>query len=151
VGVWGGGFASGALKFYTVETEEKGKFELHTWPIGFVDHALGLVGEMDKGLLVFQDLTNPRRVTPETGSTSSAEPSTTWTEFTLGTVDPATGEVSNELSFQASQNTRWTAWPGRVPNKNEWEIKWFQPSGMSSSPTLDCQPESKEVLPFEGS
>jgi hypothetical protein len=123
VGVYGGGRAADALRFYALETKVKGLYEFHTWPIGFVDHALGLVGT--EGLFTFQDLTNPRK-DPETGvsTTSVGGEPTAWTQFTLGGIDPQTGASTPKVSFGTPDVSFWAVWPA-AQGHGAWDVKWY--------------------------
>jgi hypothetical protein len=119
VGVYEGGSVSTALRFYTIQSRNKTTFELHTWPIGFVDHALALVGPPDSGLFAFQDLTNPH--SDPAGSAVGQDQPATFTDFVLGGPDPETGREVSMLSFGPGKS-RWVAFPRA---NGEWEIKWY--------------------------
>jgi hypothetical protein len=87
------------VQVYTIENPDDAELSsLHTWPIGIIDHALGLVGS--DGFYNLQDIVNPK----PTDSDSH------WQTFKLG----SDGLVTNDLPGV------WRVYPGG----NGWELKW---------------------------
>lgn len=107
---WVGVIPSGSpVQVYTVESPNKGQVELHTYPIGIVDHVLGLVGA--GGVLNLSDITNP--------SSTEFTPGTTvdWTSFKFG----GDGDKGNSVTY-AGKAGGWIAVPAGY---EAWTVKWY--------------------------
>ena len=68
--------AAAPLSFYP-RSGSDGKVELHSYPIGIMDHALGLVGKTRDSLKAFTDLANPA------ATAFPADTVADWTSFTM--------------------------------------------------------------------
>ena len=94
-------------------TGQKGMYELHTYPVGVVDHALGLVGN-NGGLLQLTDVTMPASTTFPVGTTCD------WTSFSLGgSRDPDT--EGDTLQYNGAKG-KWVAFPGA---SGTWKVTWL--------------------------
>ncbi|RYP49625.1 hypothetical protein DL769_011054 [Monosporascus sp. CRB-8-3] len=91
------------VQVFTVESEKKGLVELHTYPIGIVDHALGLHGP--PGLLSLVDLPNPKMDDPEDGTVK------VWDTFRV-----SDGKLVNEGEGE------WYTFPLETGG---WVVKWY--------------------------
>ncbi|RYO89236.1 hypothetical protein DL766_004544 [Monosporascus sp. MC13-8B] len=94
------------VQVFTLESEKKGLVELHTYPIGIVDHALGLHGP--PGLLTFVDLPNPRMGDPEDGMVK------VWDTFRV-----SGGKLVN------GGEGEWYTFPLQTGG---WVVKWYDGS-----------------------
>lgn len=90
------------VQVYPVESDKEGCNELHTYPVGIVDHSIGLMGP--PGLLDLVDMTNPRTVQPGEGTVAQ------WDTFRI-----SDGKLSNDVDGQ------WLAFPSQG---NSWTLKW---------------------------
>ena len=102
------------VKVYTVPsgTGQKGLYELHTYPIGIVDHALGLVG--NGGLLQLTDVAQPASTTFPVGTTCD------WTSFSLGgSRDP---DIKGDTLQYNGARGKWVAFPGAG---GSWKVTWL--------------------------
>ncbi|KAI5856688.1 hypothetical protein GGS23DRAFT_607995 [Durotheca rogersii] len=90
------------VRVYAVEGAKEGVNELHTYPVGIVDHSLGLVGP--PGFLTLVDLMNPSTVKPGDGNVAQ------WDTFVI-----SDGKVTNDAVGQ------WLAFPG---HDDTWKVKW---------------------------
>ncbi|CAJ2504718.1 Uu.00g121120.m01.CDS01 [Anthostomella pinea] len=102
---------TGPIKVYQTDSKKEGCKELHTYPIGIVDHSLGLVGP--PALLTFVDMVNPDGADPGNGAVAM------WDTFRV-----EDGKVTNDAEGQ------WLAFPDV---KKSWKVKWSD----GSSPTID--------------
>ena len=103
------------VQFYTIPSNKSsGLLELHTYPIGFVDHALAVVGS--QGLLVFRDITNPAATSIPVGTILD------YSSFSFGE-KPATNDTSANVLRYASGSRRgkWVAFP---QNGGDWTVMW---------------------------
>ncbi|KAI1827072.1 hypothetical protein F4861DRAFT_536549 [Xylaria intraflava] len=91
-----------AVKVYFASSEKPGYSELHTYPIGIVDHALGLCGS--DGLLTLKDTVNPAGVKPDEGQVFQ------WDVFQI-----ANGKLTNHGEGS------WLAFPAA---EGGWTLKW---------------------------
>ncbi|KAI0007568.1 hypothetical protein F4779DRAFT_591338 [Xylariaceae sp. FL0662B] len=98
------------LTVYPVDSEKEGCNELHTYPVGFVDHSLALVGP--PGLLTLVDMMNPDSVSPDDGNVALFD--------TFRIVD---GKVTNDSDGQ------WLAFPD---TNNEWKVKWSDGTAVTT-------------------
>ncbi|KAI0105126.1 hypothetical protein GGR51DRAFT_204539 [Nemania sp. FL0031] len=106
-----------AVRVYQTGSEKKGCTELHTYPVGIVDHALGLVGS--NGLMTLTDMVNPEGTKPGNGL---------WDAF----------RVSNSRLTNDGQGT-WVAFP---TGKSSWSVKWADGSAFM---TTDYMPVEIEM------
>lgn len=90
------------VQVYPVESDKEGCSELHTYPVGIVDHSIGLMGP--PGLLTLVDMTNPRTVQPGEGTVAQ------WDTFRI-----SDGKLGNDVDGQ------WLAFPTQG---NSWTLKW---------------------------
>lgn len=90
------------VRVYATESERNGCSELHTYPVGIVDHSIGLVGQ--PSLLTLVDMVNPREAEPNVGDV------TLFNTFRL-----TDGKLTNDIEGQ------WMAFPG---SGNSWKVKW---------------------------
>ncbi|CAK7202772.1 hypothetical protein SEUCBS139899_005499 [Sporothrix eucalyptigena] len=60
-------------------------YELHSYPIGIIDHALGLNGSSSDGVRYLVDVANPNKTASNTNGGDGASPD--WQSFTLGDFD----------------------------------------------------------------
>ena len=102
VGVWHDKRAAQQAQVYPIESPNKGQVELHTWPIGIVDHVVGLIGS--EAILELKDLVMPASTTWPVGTAVD------WTSFVMN-FDPASKDTAGELSY--ARGGRWVAFPGR--------------------------------------
>ncbi|KAF3064356.1 hypothetical protein GL218_01033 [Daldinia childiae] len=96
------------VKVYTVDSEKQGCNELHTYPVGIVDHSIGLMGPPD--LLTLVDMMNPQTVKPGEGDIAQ------WDTFQL-----TDGKVTNNAEGQ------WLAFPN---GHDTWKVKWTDGSAV---------------------
>ncbi|KAL7622593.1 hypothetical protein AAE478_008103 [Parahypoxylon ruwenzoriense] len=96
------------VKVYTVESQKEGLNELHTYPVGIVDHSIGLLGP--PGLLTLVDMMNPHNVQPGEGTIAQ------WDTFRVDD-----GKVTNDGAGQ------WLAFPGP---RDTWKVKWSDGSAV---------------------
>ncbi|KAI1799651.1 hypothetical protein F4811DRAFT_88569 [Daldinia bambusicola] len=90
------------VKVYTVDSEKEGCNELHTYPVGIVDHSIGLLGPPD--LLTLVDMMNPHSIKPGDGNIAQ------WDTFQL-----SDGKLTNDVEGQ------WLAFPS---GRDAWQVKW---------------------------
>ena len=95
---------SNPITVYTLQNE-KGGMELHTYPIGIVDHALGLHGR--RGLMTFVEMVNPKK---EKGGDDGLV--SYWDTF----------RVSEDEKLVNEGDGRWFAFP---TFKDSWVVKWY--------------------------
>ncbi|KAK0618267.1 hypothetical protein B0T17DRAFT_464697, partial [Bombardia bombarda] len=111
---------STALRFYPVTNKETSMVELHTYPVGVVDHALALIGSESQGLLDLSDVVNPDSFTTPKGTKCD------WKSFHLA----SSGDSVNTLTYGgAGKNGRWVAFPSG--NGAEWTVKWKDSNAMT--------------------
>lgn len=91
-----------AIRIYQTGSEKKGCSELHTYPVGIVDHALGLLGS--NGLMTLMDMVNPSGTKPADGLVME------WDGF----------RVANSKLTNDGQGT-WVAFP---TGTRSWSVKW---------------------------
>ncbi|KAI2466314.1 hypothetical protein F4781DRAFT_406328 [Annulohypoxylon bovei var. microspora] len=96
------------VRVYTVQGEKDGLNELHTYPVGIVDHSVGLLGP--PGLLTLVDMMNPSTVKPGEGEVAQ------WDTFRLDE-----GKLTNDGEGQ------WLAFPGVGAT---WNVKWSDGSAV---------------------
>ncbi|XXG95358.1 hypothetical protein Hte_001620 [Hypoxylon texense] len=113
LGVYDGDDVS-AVQVYPVESDKQGCSELHTYPVGIVDHTIGLMGP--PGLLTLVDMTNPRTVQPGDGTVAQ------WDTFRI-----SDGKLSNDVDGQ------WLAFPSQG---NSWSLKWSDGSAMITADSM---------------
>lgn len=89
------------VQVYPVESDKEGCNELHTYPVGIVDHSIGLMGP--PGLLTLVDITNPT-IQPGEGTVVQ------WDTFRI-----SDGKLTNNIDGQ------WLAFPTQG---NGWKVKW---------------------------
>lgn len=132
----------GAVEWYPVAGASKGTWEMHTYPIGIVDHTLALVGT--NGLYSFVDLTNPAATTFPVGTAAL------WSEWCLKNFPPITIQCVPAISDGSAtiseipevprdnlvyyggkgagnEHAGWQAFP---TGNNEWDIKWNNGSAI---------------------
>ncbi|KAI1111459.1 hypothetical protein F5Y14DRAFT_425077 [Nemania sp. NC0429] len=107
-----------AVRVYQAASEKKGCIQLHTYPIGIVDHALGLVGS--DGLMTLTDMVNP-----------AAPPK------------PADGQVAEWDSFRVSDTKlttdrvgKWVAFP---ISESSWSVKWTDGSAFMTADYMPAE------------
>lgn len=88
---------------YTTEGSKEGLLELHTYPVGVVDHALGLHGP--PGLLNLVDLANPEKETDDDDLVK------VWDTFRI-----EDGKLLNDGEGE------WYSFPAR---RGGWILKWY--------------------------
>lgn len=103
-----------AVQFYTVNGGKPGHVELHTYPIGIVDHALALRGAGEQ--LDFLNVVNPATIPVPAGEIYD------WTSFSLAADPEDAGKPANCLDYAAGEDGRWVAVPSG--NEGEWSVKW---------------------------
>ncbi|RYP03642.1 hypothetical protein DL764_005021 [Monosporascus ibericus] len=111
------------VQVFTLESKKKGLVELHTYPIGIVDHALGLQGP--PGLLTFVDLVNPRMGDPEDGTVK------VWDTFRV-----SDGKLINEGQGE------WCAFPLQTGG---WVVKWYDGSRAIIANYMPVEIHMREV------
>ncbi|KAI1361656.1 hypothetical protein F5Y08DRAFT_12245 [Xylaria arbuscula] len=107
IGVYEGDEDS-AIRVYKTSSTKAGCSQLHTYPIGIVDHALALVGS--NGLMTLTDMVNPAGAKPE-----DAE----WDAFRV-----SDGKLTND------GEGRWVAFPGA---EDSWSLKWTDGSAFMTA------------------
>ncbi|KAI1758588.1 hypothetical protein GGR53DRAFT_524550 [Hypoxylon sp. FL1150] len=107
LGVFDGNKVS-PIQVYQIESEKEDCIELHTYPVGIVDHTLGLMGP--PGLLALVDMTNPRTIDPGEGTVAQ------WDTFRI-----TKGKLGNSIDGQ------WLAFPGQ---NDRWAVKWSDGSAV---------------------
>ena len=105
---------SNPITVYTLPNDEGG-MELHTYPIGIVDHALGLHGR--RGLMTFVEMVNPRK-----GKGDDDELVSYWDTF----------RVSQDEKLVNQGDGRWFAFPTL---KDGWVVKWYDSKFEDSAHT----------------
>lgn len=95
--------ASSFTKVCVHPSKKKGLSELHTYPVGIVDHALGLEGK--PGVTTLVDITNPANPKTQDGQPLA------WDSFRV-----ADGKLT------VDGEGHWDAFPG--PKQGDWTIKW---------------------------
>ncbi|KAI1128341.1 hypothetical protein F5Y10DRAFT_265252 [Nemania abortiva] len=100
-----------AVRVYQSSSEKKGCTELHTYPVGIVDHALGLVGS--NGLMTLTDMVNPAGTKPGDGVEAL------WDAF----------RVSNSRLTNDGKGT-WVAFP---TGTTSWSVKWADGSAFMTT------------------
>ncbi|KAJ2904725.1 hypothetical protein MKZ38_007343 [Zalerion maritima] len=144
------------LEFYVIEGVSEGTWEIHTYPIGIVDHALGLVGM--NGLLKFTDITNPAATSYTEGTTAI------WTEWGLDKFPPIViqdngiacvpVESSEEVGVgkrevprdqlvyysgkgAGNEYAKWMAFPG--DGEGDWNIFWNNGSAITTANSMPIE------------
>ncbi|KAK1768352.1 hypothetical protein QBC33DRAFT_513967 [Phialemonium atrogriseum] len=122
IGVFHG---SSAVRIYAVpgrsEAGSNQLVELHTYPIGIVDHALALSGAGEQLDLV--NLVNPAATTSAGGDDTYD-----WTSFSLDSQPRDAGKPANCVDYSADRAGRWVAIP--AGNEDEWSVKWQGADGI---------------------
>jgi hypothetical protein len=108
IGIYEGDDTS-AIRVYQTGSKKKGYTELHTYPVGIVDHALGLIGS--NGLMTLMDMVNPEGTKPADGLVME------WDAF----------RVSNSRLTNEGQGA-WVAFPTA---KRSWSVKWADGKSLS--------------------
>ncbi|KAI0969645.1 hypothetical protein F4678DRAFT_166740 [Xylaria arbuscula] len=90
------------IRVYQTSSKKAGCSQLHTYPVGVVDHALALVGS--DGLMALTDMVNPSGAKPADGQV------TEWDTF----------RISDDRLTNDGQG-RWVAFPGA---RSSWSVKW---------------------------
>ncbi|KAI1388040.1 uncharacterized protein F4822DRAFT_300728 [Hypoxylon trugodes] len=96
------------VQVYPVDSEKEGCNELHTYPVGIVDHSIALLGP--PGLLTLVDMMNPRTIQPGDGTIAQ------WDTFRI-----ADGKLANDADGQ------WLAFPD---GRGSWKVKWSDGSAV---------------------
>ncbi|KAI1077941.1 hypothetical protein F5B20DRAFT_549873 [Whalleya microplaca] len=109
LGLFGGDIEP--VKVYPVDSTKEGCNELHTYPVGFVDHSIGLYGP--PGLLTLVDMMNPDSIVPDDGSVAVFD--------TFRIVD---NKVTNDAEGQ------WLAFPD---GSNDWKVKWSDGTAVTTA------------------
>jgi len=117
------------VQVYSVTNPEKQTCELHQYPVGIIDHVLGLVGPEHEGPLTLMDIADPKtRPIPQDRVMD-------WTSFRpLATNDSTTGDQdrspaaplppnTEKLTYTGKAKGRWAAFPGSTPG--EWTVTWY--------------------------
>ncbi|KAI0407249.1 hypothetical protein F4802DRAFT_46704 [Xylaria palmicola] len=99
------------IRVYQTSSSKKGCTQLHTYPVGIVDHALALVGA--DGLMTLTDMVNPAGSKPVDGRV------TEWEEF----------KVSDTKLTNNGQGS-WIAFP---TTKSSWSVKWTDGSAFTTA------------------
>ncbi|ERT03086.1 uncharacterized protein SPSK_09650 [Sporothrix schenckii 1099-18] len=137
-----------AAKFYVTQSGPTGSpaasyYELHTYPIGIVDHALGLNGSATAGLRHLVDVVNPGAAGAGTGGDNAPD----WKSFTLDNFDTLAGgddkgddngaegraEIDiakrippplplNGFSYGGSDHGKWLVFPR---GSNTFVVAWY--------------------------
>ncbi|KAI0201656.1 hypothetical protein F4808DRAFT_108258 [Astrocystis sublimbata] len=92
------------IRVYQTSSAKKGCSELHTYPIGIVDHALGLVGS--NGLMTLTDMVNPLGAKPADGQDME------WDSFRIS---------DSKLTNDGEGYGTWVVFP---TTKSSWTVKW---------------------------
>ncbi|GAP89389.1 hypothetical protein SAMD00023353_4000170 [Rosellinia necatrix] len=98
------------VRVYQTSSEKTGCSQLHTYPIGIVDHALALVGS--NGLMALTDMVNPAGTKPDDGRAME------WDTFRV-----ADSKLTND-----GKGT-WVAFP----TKTSWTVKWTDGSAFMTT------------------
>ncbi|KAJ8120504.1 hypothetical protein ONZ43_g2802 [Nemania bipapillata] len=112
-----------AIRVYQTGSEKKGCTELHTYPVGIVDHALGLVGS--NGLMTLMDMVNPEGIKPGDGVVAE------WDAF----------RVSNSRLTNDGQGT-WVAFPTAM---RSWSVKWADDILLGNGAGWICHGKLREA------
>ncbi|KAI0164141.1 hypothetical protein GGR57DRAFT_498246 [Xylariaceae sp. FL1272] len=101
------------VQVYPSKSQKPGCMELHTYPVGIIDHSLGLVGE--PGFLSFTDMVNPEGMEP--GVVYDEDDVFHWDTFAV--------DANHMLTDTSSQGV-WRAYPstGDSAGDDDWEVKW---------------------------
>ncbi|TGJ79562.1 hypothetical protein E0Z10_g9210 [Xylaria hypoxylon] len=100
-----------AIRVYRTSSKKQGCSQLHTYPVGIVDHAIALVGS--DGLMTLTDMVNPSGAKPADGLV------TQWDSF----------RISDTKLTNDGQGS-WVAFPAA---KNSWSVKWTDGSAFMTS------------------
>ncbi|KAI1431044.1 hypothetical protein GGR50DRAFT_690042 [Xylaria sp. CBS 124048] len=111
-----------AIRVFPTSSEKTGYSELHTYPIGIVDHALGLIGY--DGLLALKDTVNPAGVKPQEGQV-----------FEWDTFQVVNGKLTNH------GEGKWLAFPSA---RDGWTVNWSDGTGFV---TTDYMPVEISLEP----
>ncbi|KAI1164438.1 hypothetical protein F5B18DRAFT_252862 [Nemania serpens] len=111
----GDGFSP--IRVYQASSEKKGCIQLHTYPIGIVDHALGLVGS--DGLMTLTDMVNPAAPKPTGGVIVE------WDAFQVS---------DNKLTTDGAGS--WAAFP---TSKTSWSLKWTDGSAFMTADYMPAE------------
>lgn len=122
VGVWHDKRAAQQAIVYPIESS-KGKVELHTWPIGIVDHVLGLVG--GGATLTLKDIMQAPTV--PAGTTAD------WKNFVLK-FDPASDNKEGAVAY--ANGGQWVVFPG--PNGG-YHVTILTGGGMTTQDYLPIE------------
>ena len=99
IGIYDDGDEGSAIRVYKTTSQKAGCSQLHTYPVGIVDHALARF--RSNGMMTLTDMVNPAGAKPE-----DAE----WDAFRV-----SDGKLTND------GQGRWVAFPGR---EGSWSLKW---------------------------
>ncbi|KAI1502116.1 hypothetical protein F5X99DRAFT_379969 [Biscogniauxia marginata] len=105
------------VKVYQTDSDKEGLKELHTYPVGIVDHSLGLKGP--PGLLTFVDMISPGSADPSEGEIAI------WDTFRM-----AEGKVTN------NDEGEWLAFPNE---DNSWQVKWSDGSNIITADYMQVE------------
>ncbi|KAJ9157437.1 hypothetical protein NKR23_g44 [Pleurostoma richardsiae] len=135
---------SGPVQVYTVPSAKQDTVELHTYPIGIVDHALGLVGA--GGLLQLTDVANPARA-------NETLPAGTTCDYKSFSLEEARGPVTSAPAAAAGKGTRlgyqgakgsWIAFPGA---KSSWKVNFYNGQAIVPQDYMHVDIELEEATP----
>lgn len=93
------------VQVYTAASSKKGLLELHTYPVGIVDHAVGLHGP--PGLMEMVDLANPHQQEKEEDGLVRE-----WDEF----------RIEGDKLLNDGEG-KWYAF---VTTAGYWLVKWYE-------------------------
>ncbi|KAI1757978.1 hypothetical protein F4782DRAFT_5338 [Xylaria castorea] len=105
------------IRVYQTSSEKKGCSELHTYPIGIVDHSLGLVGS--NGLMTLTDMVNPSGAKPADGLVAE------WDSFRI---------TDSKLTNDGDGS--WVIFP---LTKNSWAVKWTDGSAFMTTDYMPAE------------
>ncbi|KAI0018004.1 hypothetical protein F4780DRAFT_563585 [Xylariomycetidae sp. FL0641] len=109
------------VRVYQTDGQKAGCKELHTYPVGFVDHSLGLVGDSETpGFLQFVDLVNP-------GGKPTDDSVALWDTF----------RVSDDGRLTNDGEGSWLAFPGE--DEGAWTVRWSDGSAMMTQNYLPIE------------
>ncbi|KAI0173030.1 hypothetical protein GGR52DRAFT_541652 [Hypoxylon sp. FL1284] len=99
------------VQVYPTESGKEGCNQLHTYPVGIIDHSIGLMGP--PGLLALVDMPNPNTVDPGEGIVAQ------WDTFRI-----SEGKLGNDADGQ------WLAFPSK---DNSWTVKWSDGTAVTTA------------------
>jgi hypothetical protein len=108
------------VKFYTVPSSKphsSSNVELHTYPIGIVDHTLALIGQTNGGLMTMRDVMNAA-APPPAGTTVD------YSSFRMANHPNVADRPAQSLTYAGPVSGGWVVFPSGPKGGQGWDLTW---------------------------